>query len=94
MSLIARFESRIARFAKSLAIIVPQKGVVKKGIGKKVTKNEREKGYRKVTENEKKVIEKWPTKRVSGPTPFAYPLLRHVEVNRIARSEAYLKSAK
>ena len=56
------------------------KGRRQKGIGNILKGNQiREKGYQKVTENEKKVTKKRPRKNVSGLRPFAYPLLRHVE---------------
>ena len=43
-----------------------------KGLGKKVTKNER-KYYQKVTENEEKVTKKRPKKKVSGLFLLAHP---------------------
>ena len=46
------------------------KGRRQKGLGKKVTQK-REKGYQKVTENEKKVTKKQTKKIVSGLPPFA-----------------------
>ena len=57
---------------------MPQKGGYAKGNRQKGNQN-RAKGYQKVTGKEKKVAKKSRKKKVSGPPPFAYPLLRHVE---------------
>ena len=77
-------KEKIQFFRVKVMITVPQKGVGKrgrpKGIGKKVTKNEKKVTKNKSDRKREKVTKKWAKKNVSGLPPFAYPLLRHVEL--------------